>query len=72
LNKEKCKSCGAEIVWAKTQEGKTMPLNARRVRAYRLKELETGEPVAEPSDEPVYISHFLTCPQASQWSKGKD
>jgi hypothetical protein len=68
-----CKSCGAKVIWVKGPKGTPMPLNARRVRGYILVDQEdhTGDRIAEPTEEPVYISHFVTCPEASEWSKGK-
>lgn len=32
----KCKSCGADIVWIKTTNGKSMPCDATAVAAYKL------------------------------------
>ena len=72
-----CSSCGAKIVWAAIG-GKPIPLNWRRTRAY----LEDGDGFKELlacdfsqaedlGDDPVLvrISHFLTCPQASEHSR---
>jgi hypothetical protein len=74
-----CESCGAEIICAKI-DGKTLPLNKRRVRVYRMEEdgsfeLEkTVDPRQGNSMASVvpclrYISHFITCPNASLRSK---
>lgn len=72
--KTTCSTCGAEIIWAKI-DGKAIPLNKRRVRAYRQMGdvMRSGERT-DGDDEwffenLVHISHFVTCPQASQHSK---
>ena len=63
VKKSYCRSCSAEIVWAKIGDTK-IPLNYRRVRAYR--ESDGGH---REIDGLVRISHFLTCPEANKWSK---
>lgn len=74
-----CSSCGAKIIDA-SQPGKegTIPLNARRARAYVLDE-SGSRPVAsqvvvaldEAESDLFFVSHFLTCPHASEHSKSK-
>lgn len=64
MNKEKCRSCGAEIIWAETTEGKRIPLNKTRVRGYLPVQRDGGRsPLAEEMGL-ACISHFITCPQA--------
>lgn len=69
----KCKSCGAEIVWATDETtAKPLPLNAKRVRVYT----RTGEKHVRPhyaGGEVLlgYVSHFTTCPNASQHSRAR-
>jgi hypothetical protein len=67
---EKCRSCGAEIIWADTAGGKPIPLNKTRAHGYLLNEHPPGTKDAHDAGL-FYVSHFLTCPQASQWSGGK-
>lgn len=50
-----CKSCGAEIVWARTPAGRTTPL------ALSTTQRRDGVTYAQ--------SHFLDCPHAADWSK---
>lgn len=54
----RCRSCRARIIWFKTEAGKNMPVDADSV---------------ESSDEKLdltrHVSHFRTCPQASQHRK---
>jgi hypothetical protein len=68
----RCRSCQAEIVWAVTENGKRVPLDA--VPAERPSGLFKLVPrVSDPtplavsvSGERVYLSHFATCPNAEQ------
>lgn len=73
----KCKSCGAEIIWIKTRNGKNMPCDAEPV--YYLPDPDGKEVIVTSggtvthgflSDmriaETGYRSHFATCPNANQ------
>lgn len=64
-----CRSCGADIVWAKTESGARMPLNASPTRGFQLQEgrfVEAGQaPILGPLTT-VYVSHFATCPNAAE------
>lgn len=76
----KCRSCGAEIRWAKTPAGKAMPVDEKPAAGGNVALLErAGGPIAvvldaagnapleslQPSpDAPRYLSHFATCPSA--------
>lgn len=62
-----CKTCGKTIVWAISPSGANIPLQP--VPGYLVEVGASGMPCAARTDAPVYISHFLTCPQASQHSK---
>jgi hypothetical protein len=72
---ERCRSGGAEIVWAKTAKGKFMPLDAAPVKGGKLALVEgermTHIVAADPEAEEGYVSHYATCPQAAQWRKAK-
>jgi hypothetical protein len=66
---QKCKGCGAEILWAITRAGKHMPLDAKPEQRFLL---ITGIApdwgyVAQP--EKTYQSHFATCPKAAEFRK---
>ncbi len=56
----KCRSCGAEILWKKTKEGKFMPVD--------IGSTESTEAVFDPA---TMKSHFATCPDAGKWRKPK-
>ena len=74
---DRCRSCGAEVVFAKV-DGRTQILNKRRVRAYIAFDEEMTllrdhhlEDAVGPDPTLVYVSHFLTCPNASSHSRSK-
>lgn len=58
-----CKSCGAEIVWARTTKGKAIPLDAEPVGQKGLFKVIAG--VAITDEEPLYQTHFVSCPNAA-------
>lgn len=72
----RCRICDRAIIWSTSPNGARLPLDARPVTAYRI--LTDTEPpdavavqaLAEP-DAKLYVSHFLTCPQAAQHSRGR-
>ncbi len=78
----RCKTCDREIVWVKPETGSDLPLDARPVDAYLyfddgMKAAPALHVAIGGSSEtaplktlgPLYVSHFLTCPQAAQHSK---
>ena len=83
----KCRSCQAEIRWAKTPGGARMPLDVSPAPGGNVAVLESkngpiavvlnakGEaamPFLQPSpDAPRYLSHFVTCPSAGLHRKPK-
>ena len=56
----KCKSCGAEIVYLKTKNGKIIPINADTIQG--------KETVYDHKID--HVSHFATCRDAGAW-RGK-
>lgn len=76
----KCSSCGAEIIWIKTKAGRTMPVNPEKIwfteggqetfitKEGRVVRGERSALRAHPA-QTGYISHFATCPDASQHRK---
>lgn len=82
---ERCRSCKAPIVWARTPNGKMIPLDeaecAGSMRGSFV--LVEGDPRDMPDAVPytkadtstivsgsVHISHFGTCPEGKEWSRG--
>lgn len=74
----KCRSCGAKIIWAETEGGSRVPLDAKPLKRYVLKEIETGIGETDIVEVPVvelrstYVSHFVTCPDADKFRKKKN
>lgn len=64
---EKCRSCGAPIIWAKTQAGKDTPLDAKPLRLAALGGDLFGRQITGVVEG--YVSHFATCPNAKQHRK---
>ena len=76
----RCRSCEAPIIWARNQQtDRLMPLDAKPVATGTLlldPPPRSGEPVLVTSShalyaarvvagEPLYVSHFATCPNAA-------
>lgn len=68
----RCKTCGRNIVWAKTEGGKAMPLDIEAVDGGNV-ELDLATRVAKVVKPELgmrqFVSHFVTCPQASEHRK---
>lgn len=61
----RCRSCGAEILWAVTTSGKRMPVDATP-EPYGNVQLETVDGVLRASvvghGDGTHVAHFATCP----------
>lgn len=77
-----CRSCGADIIWAETVNGKAIPLDAKpeRRQVFVLSEdnliLAGREDVVNANETtvrtvPTYTPHHATCPQGEAWRKAK-
>ncbi|MDQ5870771.1 MAG: hypothetical protein M3547_01010 [Acidobacteriota bacterium] len=80
-----CRSCGAVVIWAETEKGKRMPVDAKPSPTGNFKlredgpftrpdgtETDPGVPLAvwDPTlREERYDSHFKTCPDRDRWRK---
>lgn len=80
----KCRSCGAEIIWAITTRGKRIPLNAEPTMKGNMVivddviALEHGmstpplaravSPMLEPG-QVRYLPHHAVCPEANRWRR---
>ena len=54
---ERCKSCGASIVWAKTKTGADIPINV--ANQLTIGSTRYGK------------THFATCPQGRAWRRAR-
>ena len=73
-----CRSCGAEILWARTVAGKAIPLDAEprpdgNVRIAPIGGIDAALVLTDPAERaaaqiegPVYVTHFATCPNAAE------
>lgn len=73
-----CRSCHAPIVWAITNTGRRMPVDAEPAEngTLVLYESTPGEVhVAPASEHPTivdrHVSHFATCPNAAQHRRAR-
>jgi hypothetical protein len=77
-----CRSCHAPIVWLRIRPGgRRMPIDAEPSPAGNvlvdfaaaaglvLSVASVAVIKAETPDEPLYLSHFVTCPQSDAWRK---
>jgi hypothetical protein len=71
----KCRSCGAEVVWAVTNAGKRMPVDAKPVADGNLLLTQPAQPGVPPvaivvgKGKGTHASHFVTCPNSRTWRK---
>jgi hypothetical protein len=56
----KCKSCGKEITFLRTEKGKTIPVD-----------MDTVEAADEYFERDHHVTHFRTCPEAGKFRKVK-
>lgn len=52
---ERCRSCGALIIWRRTESGKAIPLSVATIE--------------ERDGTRFALSHFADCPHAKDWSR---
>lgn len=65
LQSGRCRTCGAEVVWAKTPAGKPIPLDA-----IPTKRVLIGARTGLAHVVTVYVTHFETCPDAAKHRRG--
>lgn len=76
MKTSRCNSCGAEIVWARSEGGRAMPLDAEPVEGGNVELLADGTAIVLKKEEAAsYLpgtlrkSHFATCPHAARHRK---
>lgn len=69
----RCRSCGAPIQWAKTPSGKMMPVNRAQATDGNLNVIRTSDGLTvQPAEKGTgnAVSHYATCPNATQHRRG--
>ena len=69
-----CKGCGREIIWGQTPIGSMIPLDPRAPIYRILKRDASGTAQIKHVEKDVaeiYVTHFATCPKASEFSRSK-
>lgn len=69
-----CRGCGAKIVWGRDAKGTLIPLDPKPptyVKQERLLETAGASNAIEVARSDAMVSHFATCPNANQFSKGR-
>lgn len=70
MNETPCKGCGRTIVWGITKEGIKIPLDPKPP-VYEFEDVEPGDHHLVARNKLAMVSHFATCPKASQFSGSK-
>jgi hypothetical protein len=70
----RCRTCGADIQWALTTNGKRMPVDAEptpegNIRLRKIDGEVFADVVAPLSSDKLRLSHFATCPGAAKHRK---
>lgn len=66
-----CDTCGAPVIWCRTETGKRMPVDTQPAHDGNLRltdpdsALPTARPASRGGDSPLHRSHFASCPDAS-------
>lgn len=69
---DRCKSCNAPIVWAKTAEGKPMPLDPIPKTGGNIIVVDgVAKVVPVQNVGEAFVSHFATCPDSNKHRKKK-
>lgn len=66
-----CRSCRAPIVWAKKADGRTMPLDQVPPSLGNIRIDNKGFVVVGKRGTGPYQPHFVTCPDADDWRRGR-
>jgi hypothetical protein len=69
-----CRSCGALIIWARTDKGRAMPVDAQMELNGNLALYKEGNVTRVKVVDSGYVGlrhrpHFATCPHADEWRK---
>lgn len=65
----RCRSCAAPIFWVGTKHGKSMPLDVKAVPNGNIELEDEIAVVVRPDGSKRFVSHFTTCPNATNHRK---
>jgi hypothetical protein len=68
---QRCSSCKAQIIWAKTSKGRPMPLDLAPVANGNIDLVDGVANVVKPDGSPKHVPHFATCPNGAVHRKGQ-
>ncbi len=75
MNTQKCRSCGAAILWCKTEKGKAMPVDAEPSENGNVMLVGDVAKYVKPGETlpgiALHLSHFATCPNAAHHRKAQ-
>ena len=66
-----CRSCGVDVLWARSEKGRPMPLDRGVVHEgtrFNIGADGIAHHVTD-DDRPGHLSHFATCNQSDSWRK---
>jgi hypothetical protein len=68
-----CKGCGRKILWARTEDGKAIPLDAVApvYEVAAVESAERGDSLVARRAKECFVSHFVTCPKRDEFRKPK-
>jgi len=66
-----CKSCGAKIIWAKTESGKSAPFEEDPEGDHVIADGIASRVLLTIGPVQRFVSHFARCPNASRHRKKK-
>lgn len=69
MTEQRCKTCNRKLVWARTAEGKLIPLDVV-APVYTLIEVNGRREAVRTTLH--FVSHFATCPDADYHSRKKE
>jgi hypothetical protein len=67
-DRSKCKGCGQDVLWVKTDTGADMPLSIASKEKRFIVKAVANQPLIGTMVE-TFISHFADCPEAENFRK---
>lgn len=71
MTQRTCKACGRPVTFARTDDGKVIPLDIS-APVYELEVDVDGQEFRAVRSTSAHVTHFATCPKTSQFSRGRD